>query len=119
MFVYLYVRHIDFYGKITAGTLEIARKRFPGQTTQVFEWRGENGSSDGGTWDWNHNQYGFVAMVLTSNNSGGFVGELTAHDHWGKSPLPPLEPWFKYGVRGGFRYVLPTGKELFCEWWLK
>ncbi len=120
MFIYLYVTNMDMKGKVIGGTLEIAQKKFSGdQVTQVFEWRGENGTSDGGTWEWSKDSDGFVAMMLTSNKTGTLIGELISADFWGKAPLPPIEPWFKNGSTGYFTYILPTGKELICQWRLK
>lgn len=119
MFIYLYVSHMNLSGKTIGGTLEIAQKKFSdGQVTQVFEWRGENGTSDGGTWEWSKDSDGLVAMMLTSNKTGTLIGILTS-DSWGKAPLPPIEPWFKNGAHGYFVYIQPAGKDFICEWRLK
>ncbi len=116
MFVYLNVTYMNLYGKITSGTLEIAKKTFVGgQTTQTFEWRGGNGTSDGGMWEWFYDKNGFVAMKLTSNLTQKHIGSLKENS-WNKNPLPPIEPWFKRGAKGYFTYVQPTGKEFICDW---
>lgn len=118
MFVHLNVRYMYLDGKTSSGTLEIAKKTFPGgQITQTFEWRGE-GSSDGGTWEWGKDSHGFVAMMLTSNITKTLVGRLKANA-WNKDPLPPFEPWFRTGSAGYFTYFSPTGKEFICDWWMK
>lgn len=116
MFVYLSVRYMSFKGNLTTGVLEISRKKFSnGQTTQTFEWRGGNGTNDGGTWEWFYDSDGFVAMKLNSNITKTFVGSLKENS-WMKSPLPPIEPWFKRGSEGFFTYIQPTGKKFICDW---
>ncbi len=118
MFVYLNVTHITLYGKITSGTLEIGKNQpYDSFVGQYFEWRGGNGTSDGGTWEWYYDKNGFVAMKLTSNLTKKHIGSLMENS-WNKNPLPPIEPWFKRGAKGYFTYIQPTGKELICNWTL-
>jgi hypothetical protein len=116
MFVYLSVRYMNFFGKVTTGTLEIGKNQpSSGSDGQYFEWRGGNGTSDGGTWEWFYDSDGFVAMKLTSNLTKTIIGSLKENS-WHKNPLPPIEPWFKKGSEGFFTYIQPTGKKLYCDW---
>lgn len=120
MFAYLRVTYMPLSGNSISGTMEIAKKFFPGgQTTQAFEWKGENGIYDGGTWEWGKDRYGFVAMMLTSNLSKRMLGTLKGNT-WNSAPTPPIEPWFRNGSKGFFTYIPSPGITQLCDWyWIR
>ena len=98
------------------GTLEIGKNESSGEIAgRFFEWRGSNGTNDGGIWQWsNHEIYGgSYTMELISNGTKVLVVALNSDD-WGLAE--PNEPLFKTGAKGSLAYVPPTGKSFSAFW---
>ena len=116
MFVFLNVFFKKNNSKEKLGTLEIGKNEPSGQIDgRFFEWRGANGTSDGGKWKWdNHAVYGgSYTMELISNGTNALVVALNNAD-WGLTE--PSEPFFKTGAEGSLAYVPPTGNALSAFW---
>lgn len=111
MVVYLNV----FKRDKTLGTLEIGKNASSGDIAGLyFEWRGQNGTNDGGIWEWAPDEYGIAVMKLTSNQTQNMVVELWA-SNW-KGADPPQEPWFKRDSEGQLWYYLPTSDRILARW---
>lgn len=99
------------------GTLEIGTNKPYGESNgRYFEWRGANGTSDGGIWKWeNHPMYllGDYIMVLISNETKAIVVTLINSD-WGLTE--PTDPIFKTNAGGTLSYYMPTGNAITASW---
>jgi hypothetical protein len=96
--------------KEKVGTLEIGRNASSGKIDgRYFEWRGSNGTSDGGIWQWNNHAIygGDFTMQLTSNETKALIVALNNLD-WGL--VEPNELLFKNGAKGSLAYVPPISR---------
>lgn len=99
------------------GTLEIGKNTSSGNSSgRYFEWRGANGTTDGGVWQFQSHPafYGYDhVMLLTSNITNRNVVTLYNAD-WGLSE--PTDPIFKNGANGKLNYSPADGTSFLAEW---
>ena len=115
------MRDVDF------GTLQVGKNEPSGDSDgRYFEWRGKNGTSDGGTWSFSfystdgkwgggnspHTQW---VMVLVSNKTKEVAAEILNSD-WGLAE--PVAPWFKAGSHD-FINQFPPGQPGVGAFWEK
>ena len=110
MAIFLNVFRIIKNSKVKLGTIEVGITKPP---LLYFEWRGTNGTDDGGKCDWVKNDHNFYVLRLTSNRDGKTVGDIS-DDSWEPQNIPP-EPYFKPGAEGAFWYYGPTQRVLIAK----
>lgn len=118
MSVYLRLKSMDLWGTVSYSNLEVGiNEGADGNKIGWFEIKGDNGVSDGGTWDWGRDEDNFVCIKMTSNKFKAIILHLRAND-WGKGVVPPHQPYFKQNSAGGFQFFFPGyGKSIYGDWW--
>ena len=119
MAAYLKLKGVDFWGYTNSADLQIGvNQATDGTSIGWFELRGDNGGSDGGTWEWERNSDGAVIMKMKSNRFGVYVAELHAFE-WNRGIIPPPKPSIKLISRGWFVYTFPGfGARIHCDWYV-
>lgn len=118
MAVYLRIKDVDFWGnEINSANLQIGvNQGINGESIGWFELVGDNGGSDGGTWEWERDSRGWVIMKMKSNRFGVYVAELHANE-WRTGSIPPPKPAIKWFSTGSFRYTFPgIGAQINSYW---
>jgi hypothetical protein len=104
----------------SSGTVQVLFQTYGDVVEQNWEWLGGPDASDGGTWVWRLAVVGGVRtpyMELTSNISGGVIGEIGC-DAWIGAAVPPAQPWFPSGTHqdAGLLYYTASGLKYPYDW---